>query len=177
MKPRPRKLGHLVLFVRDIQASVAFYTELVGLEVSDWIEDQMVFLRCANDHHDLALAQIPKDSDRINDTYYWQRPGLEHFAYELGSLEEIEEAAGFLQERGVEIVRGVGKHGPGENLFLVFKDPDGNYVEFYAEMVQVDEDHPYSPRVWDNTLEAFDQWRFQRFVVPPPKWGPSEDDR
>lgn len=172
MRPRPRRLGHVVLFVRDLAASVKFYTEIVGLEVSDWIEDQMAFLRCSHDHHDLALAQIPRDSSHLDDTYYWGRPGLEHFAYELGSLEEIKAAARFLQERGVEIVRGVGKHGPGENLFLVFKDPDGNYVEFYADMVQVTAARPYTPRVWENTLEAFDQWRFREFVVPPPDWGP-----
>lgn len=173
-RPAPRKMGHVVLFVRDIHASVKFYTEIVGLQVSDWIEEQMVFLRCGADHHDLALAQIPKDAKHIDDTYYWGRPGLEHFAYELGSLAEIEAAARFLKERGVEIVRGVGKHGPGDNLFLVFKDPDGNYVEFYADMVQVTAKTPYTPRVWENTLGAFDQWHFEKFVVPPPKWGPSK---
>jgi catechol 2,3-dioxygenase len=172
MPPRPRKLGHLVLFVRDLERSVAFYRDIVGLEVSDRIEDQMAFLRCGADHHDVALAQIPRDAPHINDIYYWSRPGLEHFAYELGSLEEIEAAAVFLKEQGVEIVRGIGKHGPGENLFLVFKDPDGNHVEFYAEMVQVTAEKPYQPRVWENTLDAFDQWHFKRFVVPPPDWGP-----
>lgn len=172
MRPKPRKMGHVVLFVRDLRSSAKFYTEIVGLEVSDWIEDQMAFLRCGRDHHDLALAQIPHDAPHRNDVYYWGRPGLEHFAYELGSLQEIEAAAAFLKEKGVEIVRGIGKHGPGENLFLVFKDPDGNYVEFYANMVQITDERPYTPRVWENTLEAFDQWRFSRFVVPPPDWGP-----
>ena len=161
-----------MLSVRDLEASVKFYTEVVGLKVSDWIEDQMVFLRCAQDHHDLALAQIPRDAARLNDVYYSGRPGLEHFAYELASLEEIEAAAAFLKAKGVEVVRGIGKHGPGENLFLVFKDPDGNFVEFYAEMVQVTEAHPYTPKVWKNNLDAFDQWHFKRFVVPPPDWGP-----
>ena len=52
--------------------------------------------------------------------------------------------------QGIEIVRGIGKHGPGENLFLVFKDPDGNYVEYYAEMVQVTADTPHAPKVWKN---------------------------
>lgn len=176
-RPRPRRLGHVVLNVRDLQASVRFYTEIVGLQVSDFIEDQMAFLRCAQDHHDLALAQIPRDSREWEDTYRPQRPGLEHFAYELASLEEIEQAANFLQSRNVEIVRGIGKHGPGENLFLVFRDPDGNYCEFYAEMVQVTPDHPHQPEVWKNDLKAFDQWQFRHFVVPPPDWGPAEQDR
>lgn len=171
-RPRPQRLGHIVLNVRDLKASVRFYTEIVGLQVSDYIEDQMAFLRCGADHHDLALAQIAPDDAQRNATYVPSRPGLEHFAYQLGSLAEIEEAARFLQEQGVAIVRGIGKHGPGENLFLVFKDPDGNYCEFYAEMVQVTPEAPYVPSVWKNDLAAFDQWHFRKFVVPPPQWGP-----
>ena len=60
-KPIPRRLGHLVLTVRDVKKSAEFYTEIVGLTVSDWISDQMVFLRCqsGHEHHDLALAQAP----------------------------------------------------------------------------------------------------------------------
>lgn len=175
-RPRPRRLGHVVLNVRDLQASVRFYTEVVGLEVSDYIEDQMAFLRCGTDHHDLALAQIPSNGPQRDATYQPGRPGLEHFAYQLGSLAEIEEAARYLQAKGVEIVRGIGKHGPGENLFLVFKDPDGNYCEFYAEMVQVTREQPYAPRVWKNDIAAFDQWKFERFVVPPPEWAPRPAD-
>ncbi|HEV7367772.1 VOC family protein [Arenibaculum sp.] len=174
-KPRPRKLGHIVMMVRDLEKSAAFYTDVVGLEISDRIDGQMVFLRCGQDHHDLALAQLPPDSPLRDQSPDTRRPGLEHFAYELADLEEVEAAARFLQEKGIEIVRGIGKHGPGENVFLVFRDPDGNNVEFYCDMTQVTEEAPYTPRVWANTLEAFDQWRFQRFVVAPPDWGPRED--
>ena len=171
-RPKPKGLGHLVLNVRDLAASVRFYTEIVGLEVSDYIGDQMAFLRCTEEHHNLALAQIPAEVPHRESLYVPGRPGLEHFSFRLESLAEIEAAATTLQQAGVEIVRGIGKHGPGENLFLVFKDPDGNYVEFYAEMVQITAEKPYTPRVWDNDIDSFDQWHYREFLVPPPDWAP-----
>ena len=165
---KPKKLGHFVLKVRDIHESVRFYSEILGLEVSDWIEEQMVFLRCGSDHHDLGLFQLPKDSSDFDNCSTEGSPGLEHFSYEVEDYQEVERAVSLLQENDIEIVRGPGKHGPGENIFLVFKDPDGNFVEIYCEMVQVTEDQPYKARTWPDNLDAFDQWHFQRFAVEPP---------
>ncbi|MCA8047383.1 VOC family protein [Burkholderia arboris] len=165
---RPRRLGHMVLMVRDIHRSAKFYTEVMGLKVSDWIGDQMVFLRAGTDHHDLALAQLPKDSPDFDDLPRYSRPGLEHFSYLVDSVEEMERSVKVLQSHGVEIVRGIGRHGPGDNFFLVFKDPDGNNVEVYCAMEQIGERDPREPQVWERTIESFDQYRFARFVVPPP---------
>ncbi|ABB06695.1 VOC family protein [Burkholderia lata] len=165
---RPRRLGHMVLMVRDIHRSAKFYTEVMGLKVSDWIGDQMVFLRAGTDHHDLALAQLPKDSPDFDDLPRYSRPGLEHFSYLVDSVEEMERSVKVLQSHGVEIVRGIGRHGPGDNFFLVFKDPDGNNVEVYCAMEQIGERDPREPQVWERTVESFDQYRFARFVVPPP---------
>jgi catechol 2,3-dioxygenase len=158
----------MVLMVRDIQKSARFYTDVLGLKVSDWIGDQMVFLRAGSDHHDLALAQLPKDCADFDDLPRYSRPGLEHFSYLIDSYEEMERSVKVLQEHGVEIVRGIGRHGPGNNLFLVFKDPDGNNVEVYCEMTQIGERDAHEPQVWERTIESFDQYRFERFVVPPP---------
>ncbi|MES2050642.1 MAG: VOC family protein, partial [Pseudomonadota bacterium] len=104
----------------------------------------------------------------INDLPRYSRPGMEHFSYLVDSLQDMELAADMLKARGVEIVRGIGKHGPGENCFLVFKDPDGNNVELYCEMQQIALDEEHGPQVWERNIESFDQWRFARFVVPPP---------
>ena len=170
-RPRPLKLGHLVLKVRDIHASVAFYTEVVGLEVSDWIEDRMVFLRAGQDHHDLALAQLaPHAGDAPAEC-----PGLEHFSYQVEDFGVMEHTVAMLRERGVPIVRGPGKHGPGEICFLVFKDPDGNNVEFYCEMLQVTADSPHEPEVWKSNATTFDVWHFKRFAVEPPPFFLDDD--
>ena len=156
INPRPLKLGHLVLKVRDINVSLSFYKDVVGLEVSDWIDDRMVFLRSGRDHHDLALLQMtPEDIAR-------HVPGtspVEHFSYQLQSIEQMEQAVTQIQALGLVIDRGFGRHGPGGNTFIVFKDPDGNNVEFYSDMIQVGPDvPPHVPRVWRGSeLATFDQ--------------------
>ncbi|WNC71348.1 VOC family protein [Thalassotalea psychrophila] len=165
-KPQPLKLGHLVLKVDDIQASVKFYQDVVGLEISDWIDDKMVFMRSSSDHHDMALLQLPADQIGKLDP---EHNRVEHFSYQVESLTEIKRITAMLIERGIEIDRGVGRHGPGDNTFIVFKDPDGNNVEFYSDMLQITEDAPYEASVWkSDVLETFDQWHLKDFVVEPP---------
>ena len=56
-----RKLGHVVLNVSDLEASVRFYTDVLGLQISDRYPDSMVpggmvFLRFDTDHHGIALV-------------------------------------------------------------------------------------------------------------------------
>lgn len=162
--PKPTRLGHLVLKVRDINASLAFYRDVVGLKVSDWIDDRMVFMRCAEDHHDLGLLQVPDPEAEPAGN-----GSLEHFSYRVESVAEIMQITEMLLARGIEIDRGPGRHGPGENTFIVFRDPDGNNVEFYSDMQQIGRDQAHEPQVWDGgLLETFDQWRLEKFVVEPP---------
>ena len=75
-----RKIGHVVLNVADLEASLRFYTELLGLQVSDRYPDSMVpggmvFLRCNTDHHGVAL---------VGGGHSNERSGLNHFAFEVG---------------------------------------------------------------------------------------------
>jgi len=99
------------------------------------------------------------------------RSPVEHFSYHVESVVEIEAIAAMLVERGVAIDRGIGKHGPGGNSFLVFRDPDGNNVEFYSDMIQVGPGFPpHDPQVWDGkAMETFDRWSLEHFLVPPPE--------
>src|SRR2546426_636483 len=64
-----RKLGHVVLNVTDLERSVRFYTDLLGLEISDRYPDSMVpggmvFMRCNADHHGVALVAPPRGRGR-----------------------------------------------------------------------------------------------------------------
>ena len=55
------KIGHVVLMAQDLEKSVDFYTRVLGFRVSDvypatMVPGRMVFMRCASDHHGVALV-------------------------------------------------------------------------------------------------------------------------
>lgn len=130
-----RKLGHLVYEVSDIERSTAFWTEILGFSVSDRNELGMVFLRCAGDHHSIAL--VPSDKRA--------RPPAEaglryhHLAMEVDSVEVLFRARDFLRARGIPLDF-EGRRGPGGNIGVEFMDPDGYMFEIYAQMDQVGPD-------------------------------------
>ena len=122
----PSRLGHLVIRVRDLDRSEEFYTQVLGLEVKDRAGDSMVFFRSNPDvDHDLAIMKISSDAP----TPEPDRVGLYHFAYELGSIEEIKDAYQVVQDKGVQVA-GFGDHGITKGLYIL--DPDGIEIELYA---------------------------------------------
>jgi catechol-2,3-dioxygenase len=132
---KPQDLNHVVINVSDMERAQKFYTEILGFRVSDWIRDFMTFLRCNPNHHSLAL--------KIGE------PGLDHAAFTTKGWDELARGVYYLGEHGVARVWGPGRHGPGNNLFSYFRDPEGNIVEYTAEVIQVD-DASWQPREWSS---------------------------
>jgi len=135
-----RKLGHVVLNVTDLDASARFYTELLGLEVSDRYPDSMVpggmvFLRCNPDHHGVALVGGAKKSDASS---------LNHFAFEVGSLDDVFRARDWLVQHGVKMVF-EGRRRAGCQIAVEFEDPDGNNLEIYWNIDQIGTNAPARP--------------------------------
>ena len=126
MAIRPTRLGHLVLRVRNVDRAEEFYGGILGLEVKGRIEDKMVFFRSNPDvDHDLAVMAIGEGAPGPNS----EGVGLYHFAYELGSFEELQDAYRTVVENNVRIA-GYGDHGDTKGLYIY--DPDGNEIELYA---------------------------------------------
>jgi catechol 2,3-dioxygenase-like lactoylglutathione lyase family enzyme len=127
-----RKIGHVVLNVTDLDAAVRFYVEVLGLEVSDRYPDSMVpggmvFLRCNPDHHGVALVGAASKLERST---------LNHFAFEVGTPDEVFRARAWLRKRGVPIVF-EGRRRAGCQLAVEFRDPDGNNLEIYWGLDQI----------------------------------------
>ncbi len=123
-----RKLGHIVLKVRDAAKSRDFYTRTVGLKVAhEDLERGAVFLSFGEAHHELALFQLA--TGEAADT---TQPGLHHMAWQLGNFEELQAAYRELKALGVPIESTVEHH---VTRSIYFPDPDGNRVELYCDMV------------------------------------------
>lgn len=122
---KARKLGHVVMNVSDLDASLAFYTKVTGAEVvSDLREQKIAFLSLGEQHHDIALVQratgAPPDSSQ---------PGLVHMAWQLGDFAELQAAHKELTEAG--IAHQPIQHNITNSLYM--EDPDGNTVELYCD--------------------------------------------
>jgi catechol 2,3-dioxygenase len=127
-----RKIGHVVLNVSDLEASARFYTEVLGLQISDrypesMVPGGMVFMRCNSDHHGVALVGGARPLERTS---------LNHFAFEVGSPDEVFRARAWLRQHGVPIVF-EGRRRAGCQIAVEFQDPDGNNLEIYWGLDQI----------------------------------------
>ncbi len=94
------KIGHVALYVQDLERSARFYTETLGFSVSDVYGDNMmpggaVFLRCNADHHGIALFQAGAAPDATR--------GQHHMAWEGPTRDEGSRARNHLRDHGVPI--------------------------------------------------------------------------
>src|SRR5919112_1218188 len=115
-----QRLNHAVLYVRDVDRSVAFYTEALGFRVKVALPGA-AFLQAAGstNDHDLGLFAIgdgAADSAAGRGTV-----GLYHLAWEVDTLAELRRVAGVLTARGA--LAGASDHGSTKALYA--RDPDG----------------------------------------------------
>jgi catechol 2,3-dioxygenase-like lactoylglutathione lyase family enzyme len=143
------KLGHVAYRVSDVQAIVAFYTDILGFRVSDWRDDTFAFLRCGPDHHAVNFVV-----DAM--------PQLHHIAFEVKDWAEIQRACEWLAGNDIRLVWGPGRHIIGHNIAIYHRNADKARVEFFCEMDQMKDeslgyfdprpwhqDRPQRPKVWD----------------------------
>jgi catechol-2,3-dioxygenase len=147
--PHPR-VSHLVLNVRDIDASHAFYTDALGFQQCGELDPRSIigkmrFYRGSEDHHhDLALVQTqePVEGEVDDWTIFRSRVGINHIAIEYGDREGFLTQLNRLRDAGVEF-RYRGNHGMTHSVYV--QDPDGNGIEVIYDLPS---------EVWEGDVNA-----------------------
>jgi catechol 2,3-dioxygenase-like lactoylglutathione lyase family enzyme len=120
-----KKVGHVVLGVRDPQRSIRFYTEALGMELVNVLEEmQMAFFSFGERDHDIAVIKVPDDQPVGS-------AGLAHTALEIeGGQEQLRELYERLKSYGAR-VEFTADHVLTKSVY--FFDPDGNRLEIFSQ--------------------------------------------
>jgi catechol 2,3-dioxygenase-like lactoylglutathione lyase family enzyme len=142
----PRKIVHVNLNAGDFDASLAFFTGVLGFRVID-DNAPLWFLHCDNaDHCSIVLAKTGL-------------PTLNHIAFDMPDFNSVMRGMGRMKDNGYPIEWGPGRHGPGDNVFAYFCGPDEVPLEYAAEVLQVDDSYQPRPSAyWKFALGRSDQW-------------------
>jgi catechol 2,3-dioxygenase len=144
----PRGINHMVLNVRNLEASHRFWTDIIGFRCVAELKPipgrqrpKMRFysgLDAQGDvtHHDLALAEVPEtNGDRSGSPEQWSlmpgRIGLNHVAIAWPDRESWLKQLAFLRSKGVPFLRRV-NHGMTHSVYIA--DPDGHGIEVLYEL-------------------------------------------
>jgi len=123
-------IGHVLLRVRDVERSKAFYSGVLGLQVTE--EDPEhggVFMALEGHAHSIDLFPVTNQDDAPA-----RAPGslgLGHVAFRVGSEEALRDAYFALEQHGVKVTRAI-DHVSQKSVY--FHDPDGNMLEIYYEL-------------------------------------------
>ena len=144
----PGRLQHVVFRTPNPEPLLAFLMDAVGFVLSDRVEDDEQaltagFVRSDPEHHSFAAFRA-------------SRAAFDHFALETDGWNDLRDWADHFAALRIPIWWGPGRHGPGNNLFLMIRDPDGNRIEISAEMEHMAFDAAH--RVWPLEERTLNLW-------------------
>ena len=146
----PGRLQHVVVASSRLPAMMRFYEDALGFIASDYVHatdgngaPTAAFYRCDPEHHSFAVFGAAES-----------RP--DHHAYEANSWNDIRDWADHLASRSIKLWWGPGRHGPGNNLFFMIKDPQGYLIEISAELEIVPD--AVEKRSWPHEERTLNLW-------------------
>ena len=141
---RPRKLGHVNCLTGRMAEQTAFYTDVLGMRVSDRLGTAGIWFHVNSDHHVMALVDAG-------------RPHFHHFALDMVDWGMLRVAFDHVAQHGRWLSWGPVRHGLAQNLcgyVRITEEP--LIVELYCDMEQLDPDH--EPREWPDDRHSSNTW-------------------
>ena len=131
----PLYMSHVLIFTKDVETSLKFYAEVLGLRLSDSSGEEklgIAFMHSphGSDHHLLAF---------LGDKNY----GFHHSSWTVESIDKVGLGMKQMNEAGHTYGWGVGRHVLGSNYFRYTRDPWGSYVEYSYDIDFVPHDHDW----------------------------------
>jgi catechol-2,3-dioxygenase len=140
----PRRLGHVNFLTGALDEQLRFYTEVLGMQITDWLGDAGVWLHVNTDHHGMAL--IDKGA-----------PHFHHLAFEVVDIGQMRDMLDHLGRHGRWLGWGPVRHGVGGNIAAYVRIPEDEcFVELYCDMEQLQADH--QPRRWPDNRYSSNTW-------------------
>ena len=134
-----KELGHIVLYVSDVDRSARFYGDVLGWQRLETPENStfgripVALFSSGRTHHELLLIEVGPDAQPVPRQRHL---GLYHFGLKVGDTDdELREARARCLDQGVRIV-GMSDHTVTHSLYI--EDPDGNEIELYIDVPGVD---------------------------------------
>ncbi len=126
---RPHRLGHVLLHTPNLEHMVGFYTDVLGMRLSDRVPGIIAFMHLptGGDHHVVALLADA-------------RPGFHHGSFEVASPDEIGLGAQRVLGAGYRNGWGFGRHVLGSNFFHYLRDPWNSLAEYFCDIDQIPSD-------------------------------------
>jgi catechol 2,3-dioxygenase len=124
-----KELGHIVLYVRDIERSRHFYRDVLGWQEVAGLGGFGAMFSSGRTHHELLLLEVGPDATPIP---AGRRVGMYHFGLKIGTTDdELRAAITTLRENDVPLL-GTADHTVTHSLYIA--DPDGNEIELYIDV-------------------------------------------
>jgi len=156
--------SHAVVYVRDMEMMLDFYTRVLGFDIADrgplgaQSDLEIVFLsQVATDHHQLAFLNTRQDDQASN--------SVNHFAFRVASLGEVRGMITLLEADGRADNLNPLTHGNAWSIY--FNDPEGNGLEVFCDTpwhVQQPQARPWDPALSDDALL---NWTRETFAEEP----------
>jgi catechol 2,3-dioxygenase len=142
------RLQHFAVRTPDPDGLLNFYVDGLGFTVSDFVRDEegvlrAAFIRSDDEHHVMAIFRAAEAR-------------FDHFSCEVSDWTALRDWADRMAASSVPIHWGVGRHGPGNDVFFMVKDPDGNLAEISAELEVCAPDRPAG--LWPHRSETLNRW-------------------